>query len=154
MVPFSVVNADTKIGVVNAVKILEQAPQAEQAIKNLEKEFKPRDRKIISEQTSLKKKEKALLRDGSVMSESKRSRLEREIRSKRRDIKRMKDEFREDFNVRRNEELGKLQKKIQKVINDYAKNNNFDLILSEGVVYTSTRIDISNAILRKLKVLR
>lgn len=143
--------AAEKIGVVDAVKVLEMAPEAEVAIKKLEEEFAPRDRRIVSDQKSLKQKEEELARDGSVMSEAKRRDLERDIRAQRRDVRRLRDEFKEDFNLRRNEELRKLQKRVQSVIVDYAKRNKFDLILSDGVVYASPAVDITDAILQALK---
>lgn len=140
-----------KIGVVDAVKVLEMAPEAETAIKKLEEEFAPRDRRIVSDQKTLKQKEEELVRDGATMSDAKRRDLEQAIRAQQRDIRRMRDEFKEDFNLRRNEELRKLQKRVQEVIVTYAKQNQFDLILSDGVVYAAPTVDITNNILQVLK---
>ena len=85
------------------------------------------------------------------MSESKRSKLEREIISKRRDLKRSQEEFRDDLNIRRNEVLAKLQKDMYKAVVTLAKDQNFDLILSQGVVYASDKADITDSVLKKLK---
>ena len=40
--------AGLKVGFVNAPKLLELAPQSEAALRKLEKEFAPRDRKMCS----------------------------------------------------------------------------------------------------------
>jgi outer membrane protein len=143
--------AEIKIGFVNAERLLEDAPQAEASRKALEREFAPRDRKIVREQKKILSLEDKLNRDGPVMSESELKRTEREIRNMKREIKRSQDEFREDFNIRRNEELTKLQKDIFDAIRELAKDKKYDLILSDGVISASSRIDITDEVLKRLK---
>ena len=85
------------------------------------------------------------------MSEQERTKLERDIVSKRRDLKRKQDEFREDLNYRRNEEMVKIQKQIIQSIQQVAKDNQYDLVLSEGVLYASPKIDMSELVIEYLK---
>lgn len=140
-----------KIGFVNAAKILDKAPQAEQARNRLEKEFAPRDKELVDQQKSLRKVEERLAKDGAVMGDSERANLEREVVAKRRDLKRAQDEFREDFNLRRNEELGKLQKRVFDVIVALAREEHFDLIVNDAaVIYASDRIEITDKVLSRL----
>ena len=143
--------AELKVGAVNAALILEKAPQAEQARKQLEKEFAPRDKKLVSLQKQIKANDDMLVRDGAVMSESKRVKLEREIVSQKRELKRKQDEFREDFNIRRNEEFGKLQKRVYEAIVAHAKKEKYDVILGDGVIYASDTVDITKQVLKRLK---
>lgn len=143
--------ADYKIGVVNAVAVLEAAPQSDTARKKLEKEFSAKDRELVSKQKGLKGLEDRLKKDGAIMSESERSRLERDILSKRRELKRDQDEFREDVNFRRNEEFGKIQKKIVEAIRKVAADEKYDLVLGEGVIYASKTVDITDTVINKLK---
>jgi outer membrane protein len=95
--------------------------------------------------------EDKIARDGAVMSESERSKSERELLNQKRDLKRSQDEFREDLNIRRNELLAKLQKELNDTIVALAKEENFDLVLFEGVVFASDRIDITDAVLERLR---
>ena len=108
--------AELRIGFVNAAKLLEEAPQAAAARDNLQQEFAPRDRELVSMQKEIKALEEKLGRDAAVMSESERRNLERDILNRKRDLKRSQDVFREDFNLRRNEELGKLQRLVIETI--------------------------------------
>lgn len=142
--------AETKIGFVDTVKLMEAAPQAKSAQSKIEKEFAPREKELVALQRQIKTKEDKLTRDGAVMSESERSKLEREILSKRRDLKRSQEEFRDDLNIRRNEVLAKLQKDMYEAVVALAKEQKFDLIMSQGVVYSSDRIDITASVLKKL----
>lgn len=143
--------AETKIGFVNAARVLEEAPQADKARQSLEKEFAPRDKAIVAMQKELKDMEDQLSRDAAVMSESKQRKLERDILSQKREIKRKKEEFREDLNIRRNEAFEKLRKRVFEVIVSIAEQKKFDLIVSDGVVFASKRIDITREVVDQLK---
>lgn len=142
---------DYKLGVVNALRVLEQSPQADVARKMIEKEFAPRDKKIVAQQKKLKENEDKLAKDGAIMSESERKNLERDYINQKRDLKRDQDEFREDFNFRRNEEFGKIQKEIVDAIQKVAIDNNYDVVLSEGVIYASPKTDMTPLVIEYLK---
>ena len=142
--------AETKIGFVDTVKLMEAAPQAKSAQSKIESEFSPREKELVALQRAIKTKEDKLSRDGAVMSESERSKLERDILAKRRDLKRSQDEFRDDLNIRRNEVLAKLQKDMYEAVVTLGKEQKYDLILTQGVVYNSDKVDITDAVLKKL----
>ena len=142
--------AELKIGFVNVPKVMEKAPQAEKAKKRLEKEFSPRDKQLVAQQKAIKKLEEKIARDASVMGESERRKLEREIVSKKREAQRSQQEFSEDFNLRRNEELGKLQRRIYEAVKALAKEGNYDLLLTDGAIHASEKIDVTAQIQSKL----
>ncbi len=143
--------ADYKIGVVQAARVLESAPQATVAKKKLETEFAGRDKQLMGDQKTLKTLEDRIAKDAAIMSETERSRLERDIIAKRRDIKRNSDEFREDVNFRRNEEFGKIQRQIVDAIRQIADEQKFDLVLGEGVIYASKAVDMTDQVIERLK---
>ena len=143
--------ADTRIGIVNTAKILKEAPQAEAARKKLESEFAPRDAKIVELQKTIKALEDKLSRDAAIMSDAARKNQEREIVSRKRDVKRGREEFTEDFNFRRNEEIGKLQKLVSETILSLAKEQQYDIILNESVLYASEQADITSLVLERLQ---
>ncbi|MDX1592741.1 MAG: OmpH family outer membrane protein [Gammaproteobacteria bacterium] len=144
-------SAELRIGFVNAAKVLEEAPQAAAARDNLQQEFEPRDRELVSMQKEIRALEEKLGRDAAVMSETERRNLERDILNRKRDLKRSQDVFREDFNLRRNEELGKLQRLVVETIRAISKEQNYDLMLTEGVLYASDQVDVTDRVLQKLK---
>jgi outer membrane protein len=142
---------DVKIGYVDTALVLKEAPQAEIARKKLKDEFNPRDEKIVGMQNQLKTMTEQQEKDDKVMSAATRRDLERDILTLKRDIKRAKEEFTEDFNLRRNEELTKLQQIIHKTTIAVAKDKDFDVILTDSVLYASKRIDITDLILERLR---
>ena len=141
---------ELKIGYVNAVKVIEEAPQGEVALKKLEAEFAPRDRELVATQNKIKHLEDDLEKNALVMKEADRRNKEREVLTLKRELKRTTQEFREDYNLRRNEELAALQKVVYKAIVEIAKQEKFDLILHEGAAYASDKIDITEKVLKKL----
>tara|TARA_B100000242_G_C42945596_1_gene438530 strand:- start:119 stop:643 length:525 start_codon:yes stop_codon:yes gene_type:complete len=139
-----------KIGVVNVQSILASIPQTEAATKKLEKEFGPRDRSIAKDNKALEKLAEKLKKDGAIMSESERTKIERDIQTRQRDLKRRAQEFQEDLNFRRNEEMQEIQKKIADVVRAYAKENKFDMVLVNGAVYFSERVDLTKTIVERM----
>jgi outer membrane protein len=147
----NVAAADYKIGVVQAVRVLESAPQADAAKKKLETEFAGKDKSLVSKQKELKALEDRAQKDAAIMSESERARLERDVMNMRRELKRDSDEFRDDVNFRRNEEFAKIQKMIVEAIQSIAAEQKYDLVLGEGVIFASKAVDITDLVIDRLK---
>ena len=142
--------ADLKIGFVNIPAVLEKAPQAEKAKKRLEQKFSPRDKQLVAQGKEIQAMEEKLTKEASVMSDSEKAKLENEIQNKKRDAKRSQQEFSEDFNASRNEELGKLQRRIVEAVRGIAKDEDYDLLLTDGVIYAKDQFDITAQVQKKL----
>ena len=142
--------AALKIGYVNVVKVIEKAPQGELALKRLDAEFAPRDKKLLKMREQIKSLETDLDKDSLVLQSQDREKKERDLLVLKRDLRRSTQEFREDYNLR-NEELAALQKLVYKTIIDLAKKEGYDLIVHEGAVYSSSKIDITDEVLQILK---
>lgn len=142
--------ADIKVGFVNVARILEKAPQAEKAKIALEKEFSPRNNRLLASQKEIKKLDEKIARDVKLMSEAEARKLQRDVLEKKRDLKRDQEEFREDFNLRRNEELGKLQRLVFEAIKGLSEAEKFDLVLHDGVVFASDSVDITDKVQKRL----
>ncbi|MEM8843457.1 MAG: OmpH family outer membrane protein [Pseudomonadota bacterium] len=142
--------AESKIGYVNFGKLMEQSSQGQAVRQALETEFASRDRQLASSRDAILKMEEKLRNDGSIMSEANRVKLERDILQKKRDHNRQRDEYREDINIRRNEEVGALQNKVYEVIKQFAEQQKYDLVLTQPVLYASPAVDITDQVLQRL----
>lgn len=145
--------AELKIGFVDMRTVLEKAPQAEKATKRMEMEFSPRQKQLVAQEKDIQTKEERMARDAAVMGEAERSNLEKDILNKKRDFKRSQQELGEDFNARRNEELGKLQRRIIEASNAIAKEQHFDLLLYDGVIYSSEQVNVTAQVQQKLSTM-
>lgn len=140
-----------KVGFVNAPVILKHVPQSAAASERLEKEFAAREDEIAAARTKLQALQESLDRDGAVLTDVERRRYEREIHSSRRDLKRLQEEFREDLNLRRNQELAALQQQIKEVIQALGEEEHFDLIVTnDSVLFASARINVTSNVLDRM----
>lgn len=149
----SVFAEGVKLGVVNVALLLEQAPQAKSATASLEKEFSPQQNELKSLKVKLEKQQDDYQKDRIGMSDAQKVAKEREITMLTREIQRRRNDVQELLNLRRNEELAKLQKVVNEAIKSIGKKQSFDLILYEGIAYTNEKIDITNDVLDYLKTL-
>ena len=141
-----------KIGFVNTARVLKEAPQARKVEERLKAIFEPREAQLKGERQEILALEDQLKSDSELSSNARRK-LEREIRLKVSQLKFLEQEFREDQNLRRNEEIRNLQKVISNVLKKQGDNGKFDLILTEGVSYVSDQIDITAETIEMLKQL-
>lgn len=142
---------EVKLGVVNVGLLLEKAPQAKNASKNLEKEFGPQQAKLTQLAKKLETKRKDYQKNKLILSDAQKSASEREISMMTRDIQRKRNDIQELVNIRRNEELTKLQKLVNQGIKAIGKKEGFDLILYEGIAYTNHSLDVTQKVLNYLK---
>ena len=143
--------AELKIGVVDYGRLVEESPQAKSALDSIRTEFTPRQRDLQNQQASLKAKEDRLQKDGATMAQDQRTNAEKDLRDGYRELQRKQTEVQDDFNARRNEEMSRLQKTLIEQVRIYAKAQNFDLVIADGVIYTTPTIDITPAILAQLQ---
>lgn len=142
---------ELKIGVIDFARVMEESPQAEKARQSIMDEFSPREQELRDLGESIRKMEERFTRDGAVMSSSEREKLERDIIAEKREFKRKQDQFREDVNFKQNELVGSLQRKLITSIRTYAKDKGFDILLAEGVIYTTDALNVTEEILAQLR---
>ena len=145
----SALAADTKIGFVNTERLLREAPLSVTAQKKLEKEFAARDQELRKLAKQARDLQAQLDKDGVTMSDSERKAKERDLGNLNRDLQRQGREFREDLNLRRNEELGQIQERARKVIQDIARAEKYDLIV-EQAVFVDPKSDITGRVMKAL----
>jgi len=143
--------ADYVIAVIDPTRIVEQSPQYEAARTQLEKEVSDREQKLVEQQEQLTELQQKLERNAALMSEEELQHLQTDIRNRKRKIKYAQAEFREDFSLRQNELRTRLAQQVEEVVAELAREENIDLILSEGLVYVSKRIDISDQVIARLR---
>lgn len=147
--PGAALAAELKIGFIDAERINRESAPAEVASKRLEKEFAPRAQELQRRESQIKSLQGQLEKDAMTMSESDRRGKEQELARLSLDFQRLQREYREDLNLRRNQELQALFERANRVIKQIAEAEKFDLILQEAV-YRSPRLDITERVLKVL----
>jgi outer membrane protein len=141
--------AEIKIGFVNGQRVINESPQAAKAKKKLEKEFEKRDQELQKLAKQLQTLQESMEKNGITLSETERRNKEREFNDLNRDFQRRQREFREDLNLRQNEEMASIYERVNKVIKQIAEADKYDMILQEAV-FVGPRIDITERVIKAL----
>jgi len=144
-------SADIRIGYLDVTRVAEESPQYQAARRALQGELERRESDLRKMAEQLKGKEDKLQRNSSVMSDAEAKKGERELVSLRRKLQNSRDEYRDELSLRQNEERAKLLRQVAEVVKAIGKEENFDLILTDGVAYAGKNIDISDRVLQRLK---
>jgi len=146
--------AELKIGVINMNAVLEKTPQMEKVKKRFDQKFGSRGKMLESQQKDLQSMEEKMTKDASIMSDTEKRNMAKDFQNKVRDFKKSQQEFNEDINANRNEELGKLQRGIVEVAGGIAKEEDYDLLLlSDVVIYKKETFDITAQVVKKLSTM-
>jgi len=142
--------ADFRIGVVDTERILRESTPALKAEKRIEKEFAARDQEVKKVSQQIKDIQVFLDKEGMTLPDAERRNKERELDNLNVNLQRLQREFREDLNLRKNEELVVVLGQANKAIQQIAESEKYDLVLQEAV-YRNPKIDITEKVLKYLE---
>ncbi len=139
-----------KIGYVNAVELVETAPQGKKALKELEDEFSDRERAVLSLRDEAVALEQSITKNGLLLGDTEKTEQTKKLVELQRRLQREQRELSEDFNLRRNEALAKLQKIVTDAVIEVAKAQNYDIVFQQAVWFKPS-IDMTQAVLDHLE---
>lgn len=139
-----------RVGYVDMKQVLDNAPQVLAGREKLDLEFRPRNETIEFQERQAQSMDDRLTMGD--LSDDARTRLERELREMRRNVNRQKEDLRDELSFRRTEEVQKLEDQINQAVEQIARDNGYDLILSSPVVYADPTLDITQLVLDQLRV--
>ena len=139
-----------RVGYVDMKQVLDNAPQVIAGREKLDLEFRPRNETIEFQERQVQDMDDRLQMGN--LTEDARIRLDRELREMRRNVNRQKEDLRDELSFRRTEEVQKLEDQINLAVEEIARNNGYDLILSSPVVYADPSLHITQLILDQLRL--
>lgn len=145
----SALAGDFRVGYVDTERILRESAPAIKASQKIEKEFASRDQEIKKLAAQVREAQDFLEKKGAGLADAERRNKERELSNFSAELQREQREFREDLNLRKNEELAVVLDRANKVIQSIAESEKYDLILQEAV-YRNPKIDITDKVLKAL----
>jgi outer membrane protein len=140
-----------KIGYVDLKRLLDNAPQMQDSRAKLQQEFAGRDTALKADEAKLAGLQQKYDRDASIMTKPDADALKRQIDTLDRANKRTRETLRGELNTRATAERDRIWAQINDSVIEYARGQGYDLIVPSPVVYASTRIDITDAVLDKLR---
>jgi outer membrane protein len=139
-----------RVGYVDMKQVLDNAPQVLAGREKLDLEFRPRNETIEFQERQVQGMDDRL--QMGDLAEDARVRLDRELREMRRNVNRQKEDLRDELSFRRTEEVQKLEDQINLAVQEIARDNGYDLILSSPVIYADPSLDITQLILDQLRL--
>lgn len=140
-----------KIGVVDLDRLVRESPQAQNAKKNMAERFAKRKNALEKASAALQSEMNRLKDNSESMSDDERDQLQSKIRDDKHQLQLKQSQYNDDVSDAEQKELDHMRSDLRQVIDDYAKNNGYDLIMGDSVLYASDSVDITDAILQRLK---
>lgn len=140
---------ELRVGYVNTQRLFRDAPVAIKAQKKLDAEFSKRNQELQKQAKTIQSLQEGLEKEGLTMTEKDRLTKERELSEQSRDFQRKQREFREDLNLRQNEEMAAVLERANKVIKQIAEADKYDLVVQDAV-FVSQRLDITEKVIKAL----
>jgi len=141
-----------KIAYVSVEKILTEAPQVQAVNDSMLERFGGRKTELQEMEKEINEMQENYKRNELVMTEDKLNELKNNVIAKIQEFKQKEAVLQQEVATVRNQELAVLQQSVRSIIEDIAKAEKYDLILtSEGVAYANEKLDISNKVLERMK---
>jgi outer membrane protein len=140
-----------KIGFVDMESLINNSPQIREAQSSITKEFEVQYADIEQKESDLKLLEDRITKDGAIMTLSELSQLQERARILDRQVRRAKEDLKDAISIRNNQVLNNIQKELNEIVTQYAKDNAYDAILINAILYVSDEMDITQEILQLLK---
>lgn len=144
-------SAAARVGYVDMKRLLDNAPQVVAGRSRLQREFAPRDAALKADEERLTELRKKQERDGALLGKDDAERLKREIDALDRSVRRTREELRNELKTRSDQELDRSWQEINNAVVEYAREQGYDLIVPSPVVYANPRVDITDAVLERLR---
>nr|WP_194687863.1 OmpH family outer membrane protein [Vibrio sp. S17_S38] len=144
--------AAQKIGYVNTAKVFQTVPQAQAVEQKLEKSSKDKRAELDKLKKQIDTKVEKLKRDAQLMSTNDVDNLRIDIQSMQAKLEVKGKSFQADINKMKQEEMQKINVKIQAAIDKVAKKDGYDIVLNgQALVYATPSADITDSVIKELK---
>lgn len=144
-------HAETRIAVVNISKLVTESPQAASARQKMDQEFSARRKKLEGLQDKLIADVEKAKKDAAVMSADQKKKLQEDLGKRQREFAQQQGEYNAEVARREQQELESLRKAILEIVADVARQNKYDLVLGDGVVYAADAVNITDKVLAAMR---
>ncbi len=144
-------SAGLKVGVVKLNKVWADSPQATAIDSAMKERFDGKKKELDAMQNELKTMQDNYKRNELVMTEDKLNEMRSDMSKKYQQFKQNEAVLAQEVNTMRSQELASLEQTTRGIVEKIAKDDKYDLILNDGVLYNTDALDISDKVLAGLK---
>ncbi|HEY2775655.1 MAG TPA: OmpH family outer membrane protein [Candidatus Binatia bacterium] len=141
--------ADLKIGYIVTPKLLSESKLGKEASAKLKAKADAAEKSLQKKADDVKKLQEDIQKRMAVLNDEEKAKLSEEYDKQLTDAKRMKEDAQQDFDKTRQQIEGDMMTKFRTVIEKFAKDNNYDLVLDAGtLLYISHKADITDEVIQ------
>jgi outer membrane protein len=144
--------AQGKIGIININAAIANTAEGKKANADLQKKYAPRQQELERLQKEITGIQDQLSKTTPALSDEDQRRLTRDMEDKQKTLKRSTDDAQSDFSADRDEVVRRIGQKMVHIINDYAQQNGFTLIMDGAQVpiyFAAKDIVITDEIIKR-----
>ncbi len=142
-------SASAQVAVINIQQAIGETNAGKQALANLRQKYAPRQQALQTQQKAITALQDKLQNQSTMLSDSERYTLSRELDEKQRHFKDNQQDAQDDMQADEQEAITKIGQKMVKVISQYARQHHFSLVIGDQqvpVYYAAKTIDITQPI--------
>lgn len=145
--------AQNKVGTINIQQAIVSTKDGQKAAAELQTRFEPRRKQIETSNVSVQALQEQYKKLGTVGSDDAKRKLQSDIEIKTKSLQRESEDAQAEFDAEQQKVLNELGGRIMQVINKYATDNGFSMILDISspqtpVIWASNTLDITNEVIK------
>jgi len=145
--------AQNKVGTINIQQAIVSTKDGQKAAAELQTRFEPRRKEIEKANAGVQALQEQYKKLGTVGSEDAKRKLQSDIEMKSKSLQRDSEDAQAEFDQEQQKVLNELGGRIMQVINKYATDNGFSMILDISspqtpVIWASNTLDITNEVIK------
>ncbi len=134
-----------KIGILNIQAAMRNTAEGKKALGDLDKKYQPKRQELQRLQQEINSMEDTLQRQTATLSEAEQARQSRQLEEKRKIFTRTQEDDQSDFGADTADTLSRLEQKMARVIQEFAEQNGYSVILDLVAPVYSSSGQIGNA---------
>lgn len=139
----------TKVGVIDVQSVLQQSQAGQEVMQQIQAYGKQLQSQMSPEQDKLKKEEEDLRRNAKIESKAQQKKAQETFQSHVQAYQAKAQKARKSFQEKRAALMIPLQAKLHDVVQAYAKEHGFELVLDgQAAIYNASGLDITDAVLK------
>jgi outer membrane protein len=144
--------APTKVGIINIQQAIIATKDGQKAASELQARFEPKSKQLESMQGAIAGLQQELAKGSNTMAETRKTQLTRDIDQKTKELNRAREDAQAEFEMEQNKLLNDLGGKLMVVIDKYARDNGYAIILDVSsqqtpVLFAANGVDITKDII-------
>ena len=143
-----------KIGVMNVLRAIVECNEGKQANEEFQKKFEAKRDELSNKQKELETLQQQLKSQAATLNDDARAGLTKNITQKTTDLQRSQEDAEKEFNELRNQIFNRIGSKLAPLVQQYAKEKNFTLVLDSSsqttqLTYVDPATDITDDIVKR-----